>query len=202
MAKISLQTVHRVHIQEEVPPMQFYRTRVCILVNRYVPVLKDTICKRKMVIGCYRYLFLKKTVSYPSHGNHAEDWYDMTSSGPMRSYQPDENIDNPFKAGTPSPLRLLWDDPRAVKIDLAHTYAIAGWGKDCAASDIVFLAVRCGVFEAPDRFQEQLHQAWASFKTWCVQNKKCTSIQDFAKEDLKITSSLKRIYFIAFCFHL
>lgn len=81
------------------------------------------------------------------------------------------------------------DDPRAVKVDLAHTYAIAGFGKNDAASTLVFLAVRCASF-GDGRFEEQLHNGWLSFKRWCVQNGKNTSIHDFAKEDLKITSSL------------
>ena len=114
----------------------------------------------------------------------------MSLHGPMRQFQPGaEHVPPPFKAGVPSPLRILWDDARAVKTDLAHTYAIAGWGKDDAASIIVFLAVRCGVF-GPGAFEHQLHQAWISFKQWRIANRKSTSILDFAKEDLKITSSL------------
>ena len=107
----------------------------------------------------------------------------------MRSFNPLQHVESPFKHGQPSPLRMLIDDPRVVKVDLAHTYAIAGFGKDDAASCIVFLAVRCGIF-GPGVYQDQLHQAWVSFKSWCVHNRKSTSIQDFAKDDLKITSIL------------
>lgn len=113
----------------------------------------------------------------------------MSHTGPMRTFSQNAVVPSPFKPGPPSPLRVLMDDPKAVKVDLAHTWAIAGVGKDDAASCIVFLAVRCKIF-GPGGFEDQLHQAWISFKRWCVQNGKSTSIQDFAKEDLKITSCL------------
>ena len=126
----------------------------------------------------------------------AKDWHDLSHNGPMRSFSPNAVVPSPFKPGPPSPLRVLMDDPKAVKVDLAHTWAIAGVGKDDAASCIVFLAVRCEVF-GPGGFETQLHQAWVSFKSWCVRNGKSTSIQDFAKEDLKITSCLD-IFLIEF----
>ena len=111
----------------------------------------------------------------------------MGPLGLLRNQQPNELCETPFKPGPASPLRMLWDDPAAVKIDLAHTYAIAGFGKDDAASTLIFLAVRCGVFgRAP--FQTQLDMAWASFKHWCIRHRHTTSLQDFAKEELKIQS--------------
>lgn len=117
----------------------------------------------------------------------------MSCNGPIRHSDYNDLGPSPFKTGQPSPLRRLSNDPRVVKVDLAHTYAIGGFGKDDAASIIVFLAVRCGLF-GPGGFQEQLHQGWVSFKTWCVRNGKSTSIQDFAKEDLKITSNLVHMF--------
>ena len=62
-------------------------------------------------------------------------------------------------------------NPKSIKIDIAHTYAIAGYGKDDLASCLVFLAVRCEIW-GPGRYEDQLERAWVSFKAWCVANKK------------------------------
>ena len=83
----------------------------------------------------------------------------------------------------------MGDNPNFIKTDLAHTYAIAGFGKDHLASAIVFISVRCG-FWGHARFEEQLKLAFASFSQWCVDNKKYTTIREFDKTELKITSPL------------
>lgn len=91
-------------------------------------------------------------------------------------------------------MRDLHEDPNDVsmiKIDLAHTHSIAGWGKDELASTLIFVAVRCALF-GPGTMETQLEEAFGSFKEWCAANHKCTSITEFSKSELKITSFLVR----------
>ena len=105
----------------------------------------------------------------------------------------DPNTQNPspFKSGRKAALRGIngGDNPQKVKIDIAHTYAIGGFGKDFVASSVVFLSVHCAAF-GEAKYEEQLEWAWQSFRTWCVENKKTTSITSFGKTDLKIISFL------------
>ena len=75
-----------------------------------------------------------------------------------------------------------------ILIDLAHTYAIAGLGKDWLASVLVFVAVRCNIFGSMRRFEDQLDAAYSDFRQWCRLHQKATTIQDFGKTELKITS--------------
>lgn len=89
-------------------------------------------------------------------------------------------------------------NPKSIKIDIAHTYAIAGYGKDDLASCLVFLAVRCEIW-GPGRYEDQLERAWVSFKTWCVANKRSTTILEFSKKELKITSQLGQCLRIFLC---
>ena len=89
-------------------------------------------------------------------------------------------------------MRNLHDDPHDVsmiKVDLAHTHSIAGWGKDELASTLVFLAARCEPF-GPGTLDFQLEEAYGSFREWCKANHKVTSITEFTKSELKITSPL------------
>lgn len=86
-------------------------------------------------------------------------------------------------------MRGLSEDPKTIKIDIAHTYAIAGFGKEDLASSIIFLAVRCAVW-GDMAFEDQLEMAWKDFKGWCTANKKYTTILEFSKRELKITSWL------------
>ena len=82
-----------------------------------------------------------------------------------------------------------------MKIDLAHTYAIAGFGKDELASTLVFLAVRCYIF-GHGNIEVVLNLAYESFSQWCLENRKNTTIKEFSKEELKITSSFGFDYVI------
>ena len=100
---------------------------------------------------------------------------------------------SPFKPGRKAPLRGLigGDKPECVLVDIAHTYAIQGYGKDELASTLVFLAVHCQVWgNAP--FETQLSRAFESFSSWCASNKKTSTILDFSKKELKIQSPLER----------
>lgn len=96
----------------------------------------------------------------------------------------------PFKAGAPAAVRSIQPHgnlPSMIKIDIAHTYAIAGYGKDELASTLVFLAVRCNAFGAGG-FEHQLDLAYADFRRYCTAAGKRTTIDDFSKKELKIKS--------------
>ena len=100
--------------------------------------------------------------------------------------------ESPFKGGRVAAVRSIppnGDDPNMIKIDIAHTYAIAGYGKEELASTLVFLAVRCSVF-GPGAFEKQLDLAYTDFKRFCMVTGKRTTIDDFSKQELKITSLL------------
>ena len=111
---------------------------------------------------------------------------------------------SPFKTGQPSPLRRLSNDPRVVKVDLAHTYAIGGFGKDDAASIIVFLAVRCGLF-GPGGFSRTTSPGMGFFQNMvCKKTEKAHPFKTLQKRTSKITSNLVSyvwaICFLEFCF--
>lgn len=76
-----------------------------------------------------------------------------------------------------------------LKIDIAHTYAIAGFGKDELASTLIFLAVRCRKW-GERNIPSQLEAAFESFDQWCKDKHKVTTIKSFAFEELKIKSLL------------
>ena len=98
---------------------------------------------------------------------------------------------SPYKAGPRSPLSQLVNggNPRTIRIDIAHTWAIVGVGKDFFASCILFLAVHCRIW-GDERFEAQLERAWKAFRQWCVENKRYTTITEFSKQELKIKSFL------------
>lgn len=74
-----------------------------------------------------------------------------------------------------------------IKPDLAHCYAIAGWGKDDLASSLIFVAVRCAAFgQGP--FEVQLENAFSAFSVWTKNTRHRTTIKDFSKQTLKIQS--------------
>ena len=98
---------------------------------------------------------------------------------------------SPFKRGRKAPIRNLigGDDPERICIDIAHTYAIAGYGKDELASTLILLAVRCCVW-GDAAYEIQLARAFESFSSWCSQMHKTSTILDFSKKELKILSLL------------
>jgi len=121
----------------------------------------------------------------------AKDWHVLGRDGPIRSIPSNYIPPDPYKHGLKSPLRDLHEggNPKTIKVDIAHTYAIAGFGKDDLASGLVLLCVRCNVF-GPGNYEDQLDRAWEHFKSWCIANKKYTTIQEFSKKELKISSLL------------
>ena len=123
-----------------------------------------------------------------------KEWHNLTPTGPVRTWTRNSHAPSPYKASlAKAPVRRLepfLDNTSALKVDIAHTYAIAGYGKDECASALVLLAVHCGVFGWCHGYQEQLDHAYAFFREWCRENHKTTTILDFSKETLKIKSLL------------
>ena len=121
-----------------------------------------------------------------------KDWYDLGPTGSTRNWPSNGAAGDPFHSGSIAAVRKLLptgNSPSHCKVDLAHTYAIAGFGKDELASTLVFLSVRVGAF-GPGNIWKKLEAAFESFQTWCVQRRETTTIKSFCKEELKITSSL------------
>ena len=120
-----------------------------------------------------------------------KDWFDLTSSASVRSWPRNGVVASPFKSGRPASIRGLigGDTPEFICIDIAHTYAIAGYGKDELASLLIFLAVRCNVW-GNATYEVQLERAYESFSDWCARNGKTTTILEFSKKELKISSQL------------
>ena len=118
----------------------------------------------------------------------------MGPEGSIRSLTSNFVPPDPYKPGVRSPLRDLTggDNPKTIKIDIAHTHSIAGYGKDDLASSIVFLAVRCKIW-GEGNYEKQLELAWDSFKAWCVENSRSTTIMEFSKKELKIVSFLDTV---------
>lgn len=122
----------------------------------------------------------------------SKDWFDFSPDGPVRNWPSNGISPDPFHRGPKAALRELLpngDSPKMLHVDLAHTYAIAGFGKDELASTLVFLSVRCRIF-GEGNVDVVLDAAFRSYDQWCLQNKKTTTIKEFSKEELKITSTL------------
>ena len=114
----------------------------------------------------------------------------MGPNAEVRTWPRDRLAANPFKGGRVSSLRRIVPNgfgPDKIRIDLAHTYAICGWGKDDLASALIFLAVHCSLF-GHGVLEEKLGLAYESFVAYCKQRGKTTTIMEFSKQELKITS--------------
>ncbi|CAE7382390.1 unnamed protein product [Symbiodinium sp. KB8] len=121
----------------------------------------------------------------------SEDWYDCSKEALTRA-RAQVPLPSPFKEDEPPApfLRLptIAYDRGAVKPDVAHTYAIVGWGKDLAASSLILL-YRLRVF--PGRsLQQCLDFAYNDFREYCHRRSKCTSIDHFSLKTLKVESPL------------
>lgn len=96
--------------------------------------------------------------------------------------------EDPYKQSEPpAALRsipTIADNPRASRVDVAHTYAIQGWGKDFCGSSLV-LMVRMSIL--PGRsLQVALDYGYALFKEYCNLHHKTTSLTHFSKQVLKV----------------
>ena len=178
----------------------FTSDRICHLCDGKEP------CSSKVITRFSSLLFL---IVYPDRKNitlsvlansitmQLQEWWNLGPRGPLRTLEANVVVESPFWDDRKrSPLRDITpngDDPKKILIDLAHTYAIQGWGKDDLASSIVFLSVRCGVWGTHVDYKSKLDRAWGSFKSWCVTNRKSTTITDFSPQCLKIQSYLVKI---------
>lgn len=115
----------------------------------------------------------------------------MSATSPLRTWPRDGDSPSPFWAGSRAPLRDLChpgqSEESLIKVDIAHTYAIGGYGKEWLASALVFLTIRCNVF-GTGKYEDQLEEAFASFSEWCRSKKKVSTIRAFDKTELKVTS--------------
>lgn len=123
-----------------------------------------------------------------------QEWFNCTATSAVRSWTPNTVAPPPFHAGAPSALRSLLPiraatDATFVKCDLAHTYAIAGYGKDQLASTLIFLCVHCNIY-GTGAWERQLEEAYGEFRAWCARNRVTTSITEFSKTELKVQSFL------------
>ena len=104
-------------------------------------------------------------------------------------------IPDPFKANqAPSQFRripTIANDVRTIQPDVAHVYAIQGWGKDLCASSLVLL-FRMGVFQGTT-IQSCLDSAFVLFKAFCSRNGKTTSITHFSLLSLKMERFLDEV---------
>ena len=120
-----------------------------------------------------------------------QDWWDVGQNGAVRTLPEHAEVENPFKSGVVSPLRQIphVDCPKRILIDVAHTHAICGFGKDDCASALVFLSCRYRLWGG-NTIPKRLELAYDSFQDYCVKRGKTTSIMEFTYQDLKIKSTL------------
>ena len=141
------------------------------------------------------FLFLKWDVNpqrihlLPISVCNPEDWTDLSRSGSTRSWPRNGVAPSPFKPGRRAAIRNMLPSGghRTIRIDIAHTYAIAGWGKDQLVSLLVLCAVRANLWGRAG-YEEQLRRAFESFQEWCRVHSKTSTVLDFSKKELKISS--------------
>ncbi|CAK9078771.1 unnamed protein product [Durusdinium trenchii] len=141
--------------------------------------------------SCYK-LYSGFTSLRVCHACSGVDWYDVSAGNPVRSMPKGAEVEDPFHQGDMAAIRFaepieFGQSVRALKIDIAHCYAISGFGKDDIASTLVFLAVRCSIFGHAS-FEAQLEEAFCHFKEWTRQKGKRTTVTEFSKTTLKISS--------------
>ena len=118
-----------------------------------------------------------------------KDWFDLGPNSATWSWPASLEPPDPFKP-LRSPLRDLPSADRAgfVQPDAAHTYSIAGWGKDMCAGAIILL-MYFKVFGLGS-ISSRLREGYSLFRTWCRENGKTSSITEFSFKTFKITSHL------------
>lgn len=127
-------------------------------------------------------------ISYSWH--QSQEWWNVGPHSTVKAWPRDAAVPDVFKPGRTSGLRKILpcgDSVHKIKVDIAHTYAICGYGKDELASALVFLAIRCNVW-GHGNMEKLLDLAYDSFQSYCKERKKTSSIMEFSKQELKITS--------------
>lgn len=156
---------------------------------------------------------LRSPVVYSNHYKSmlSKDWTDLSRHGATRNWPKDGISPSPFHRGRKASIRNMLPSGgvKTIRIDLAHTYAIAGWGKEQVASLLVLVAVRCSLF-GNGGYEDQLKWAFDSFSGWCQLHSKTSTIHEFSKKELKISSLLEQtiywdfivvIFLISTCHH-
>ena len=126
----------------------------------------------------------------------SKDWTDLSRNGATRNWPKHGVSPSPFHRGRKASIRNMLPSGgvKTIRIDLAHTYAIAGWGKEQVASLLVLVAVRCSLF-GNGGYEDQLNWAYDSFSEWCRLHSKTSTIHEFSKKELKISSLLEQTTF-------
>ncbi|CAK9080180.1 unnamed protein product [Durusdinium trenchii] len=118
------------------------------------------------------------------------EWWDV--KGAVRRLQPADVNPRPFK-DLRSPLRDLMyfqGNPKYVRIDGAHTYAIDGIGKNYLATAILLL-LHMDYFGSGST-ESKFETAYKRYMIFCAANGKSTSIHEFSYKTLKLkTGSLR-----------
>ena len=111
----------------------------------------------------------------------SQEWWDV--KGEIQTLPATAEPANPFKAGDPSPLQRLSDNPCLARVDPAHTWAIVGIGKDLYSSAIM-LQARMGIF-GNGSIAKRLDNAYRQFDAFLGRVGKHSSIEDFSYQTLK-----------------
>lgn len=119
-----------------------------------------------------------------------KEWWNFSSTGPLRSLEPGFENPSPYKDSDHLPLFELPGGslPDRLRTDPTHTYAI-GYGKDETAS-ILLMLVNCGHFGHRGNIQVKFDRAFERFAIWCKAQKKHTSITSFSNKEFKISGFL------------
>ena len=113
-----------------------------------------------------------------------EEWWDVKNA--VKNMAPDHDPRDVFKPGWISPIRKLptADDPKYIRIDPAHTYAIDGIGKSYSASSIILL-MHMGWF-GNGSIDDKFKNAFCRFMAYCEAYGKNTSITEFSHKVFKL----------------
>ena len=101
--------------------------------------------------------------------------------GSVKRFRPSDVNPRPYKAQNPSPLRdllFLNGNPKYIRVDPAHTFAIDGIGKDYYASSVILLMMS-GWF-GNGNTDLKFNNAYSRFMAFCDATGKSTSIHEFS----------------------
>ncbi|CAL1132680.1 unnamed protein product [Cladocopium goreaui] len=112
------------------------------------------------------------------------EWWDVKDA--VKNIAPNHDPGDVFKPGWVSPLRNLptADDPKYIRIDPAHTYAIDGIGKSYLASSIILLMHMGWFGNGP--IDDKFKNAFSRFMAYCEAHGKNTSITEFSHKVFKL----------------
>ncbi|CAK9017796.1 unnamed protein product [Durusdinium trenchii] len=112
-----------------------------------------------------------------------QEWWDL--KGAVKRLRPYDVNPKPFKAER-SPLRdlAILENPKFIRIDPAHTFAIDGVGKNFAGTAILLL-MHMGWFGGGNT-DYKFQYAYSRFMAYCDARQKSTSIYEFSYKTLKL----------------